>query len=94
MRQLPAYIGYSSGLNVIRTVVDKPAMAMWPDFQAELRYSWAPPHMVESQRYVGMLWRPVNDIWPVAADFLRRCGDEETQARERQAVQDADGEAA
>lgn len=82
LRRLDAYIGYSSGLNVIRTVLNKPAMALWPDFegfsQEALSRSWAPPHMQEweSGRYVARLWRPLEDVWPTMRKFLRTCGDE------------------
>jgi hypothetical protein len=74
---LDAYIGFSSGMNVIRTVLDRPAMALWPCNQKcdqkELSTSWVPPHMLESRRYVAVTWRPVDDVWPVAKAFLRRC---------------------
>lgn len=80
MAILDAYIGFSSGMNVIRTVLNKPAMALWPCNQKcdqkELSRSWVPPHMLESERYVASIWRPVNDVWPVAKHFLRRCEDE------------------
>ena len=73
MDSLDSYVGYSSGMNVIRTVLDKPALAFWPDFQNELRDSWAPPEMLESHRYVSHLWREPKIIWPTAKAFLRRC---------------------
>ncbi len=77
MRNLDAYVGYSSGMNCIRTIWNRPAMAIWPDFpgfsQAHLSRSWAPPAMLESRRYVAALWRPVNDVWPVMRTFLRQC---------------------
>lgn len=73
LRLLDSYVGYSSGMNVIRTVLDEPAFAFWPDFQNELRDSWAPPEMLESRRYVSHLWRPVELVWPVVRAFLRRC---------------------
>lgn len=80
MRLLDAYIGFSSGMNVIRTVLDKPAFALWPCNekcdQKELSTSWAPPGMLESERYVAVTWRPVNDVWPVAKRFLGRCQQE------------------
>lgn len=81
-RTMPAYIGYSSGLNVIRTVLNKPAMALWPDYegfsQEALSRSWAPPHMQEweSGRYIARLWRPIDDVWPTMKKFLRTCGEE------------------
>lgn len=73
MGSLDSYIGYSSGMNVIRTVLNKPAMALWPEFQNELRNSWAPQHMLDDHRYVSLLWMPVAKVWPVAKAFLRKC---------------------
>lgn len=73
MRTLDSYVGYSSGMNVIRTVLDKPALALWPDFQNELRDSWAPKEMLESRRYVSHLWRAPKVVWPVVKAFLRQC---------------------
>ena len=80
MDHLDSYIGFSSGMNVIRTVLNKPAMALWPANdrcdQSRLMWSWAPPHMIESGRYQAITWRPVEDVWPVAKAFLRRCENE------------------
>ncbi len=68
---LDAYIGFSSGMGVIRTVLRKNAFMLWPDFQVELSTSWAPPDMLEEGSYVAHLWRPVEDVWPVARQFLK-----------------------
>jgi hypothetical protein len=80
MGLLDAYIGFSSGMNVIRTVLNKPAFALWPSNdrvdQQQLSTSWVPPEMLESERYVGVTWRPVKDVWPVAKRFLNRCQQE------------------
>mgnify|MGYP001574133156 FL=1 len=76
LRLLDAYVGYSSGLNVIRTVLDKPAMALWPDHQVELATSWVPPEMLTSGRYSWSLWRPVDEVWPVVRSFLTLCDQE------------------
>lgn len=77
LRLLDAFITFSSGLNVIRTVLDKPVMALWPDFQRELSTAWCPPAMLASGRYVAALYRdPVIDVWPVARRFLEICGEE------------------
>jgi len=73
---LDSYVGFSSGMNVIRTVLDKPALALWPDHQLELSRSWAPPAMLESGRYVAHLWRPVSDMLPVVRRFLMTCAEE------------------
>lgn len=86
MNLLDSYIGYSSGMNVIRTIWNRPAMAIWPDFegfsQVELSRSWVPPDMLESHRYEAALWRPVNDVWPVAKHFLRTCEKELANGKE------------
>jgi hypothetical protein len=80
MAFLDAYIGFSSGMNVIRTVLNKPAFALWPSNdrvdQQQLSTSWAPPRMIEEERYVAVTWRPVKDVWPIAKRFLNRCQQE------------------
>ncbi len=80
MDLLDAYIGFSSGMNVIRTVLNKPAMALWPCSprcdQTLLSRAWPPPQMLEEERYVATTWRPVNDVWPLAKRFLTRCQQE------------------
>lgn len=76
LRELEAYIGFSSGLNVIRTVLDKPAMAFWPHHQQDLMNSWVPPDMLENRRYVARPWAPVEDVWGTTMRYLRLCGDE------------------
>lgn len=80
LRWLDSYMGFSSGLNVLRTVLDRPALALWPDCeqcnQVELSTSWAPPEMLESRRYVASLWRPVNEVWPIMRTYLRQCESE------------------
>lgn len=78
-RRLDSYIGFSSGLGVIRTVMDKPVMMLWPAAnpdQRPLSTSWVPPAMLESQRYVARPWMPVEEVWRPMKRFLERCGDE------------------
>lgn len=62
LRNIEGYIGFSSGLGVIRTVLNKPAFCLWPDHQVELSTSWAPMHMIESGRYEASLWREPEDV--------------------------------
>jgi len=82
LRVFDAYLGYSSGLNVTRTVLNRPTMALWPQCdvvdQGALSTSWAPPHMQEWEtgRYVARTWRPLDDVWPTIKRFLRTCSDE------------------
>jgi len=77
LRYLPSFICFSSGLNVIRTILKKPVMCLWPQCgvtdQDLLRHSWVPPGMEDSGEYVSHLWAPVEVVWPLAKDFLERC---------------------
>ena len=69
---LDYYIGFSSGLGVLRTVLKKNAFMLWPDFQAELSTSWAPPDMLENGEYVAQLWRPYDLVLKRALLWQRR----------------------
>jgi hypothetical protein len=75
LRLLDYYIGFSSGLGVIRTVLKKNAFMLWPDFQAELSTSWAPPDMLENGTYVAQLWRPHELVFKRITTWLERIGD-------------------
>lgn|SRR5262245_8534529 len=70
---LDSYIGFSSGLNVIRTVLNQPAFALWPDHQEKLATSWVPPHMLHTRRYNWSLYKDVGLIWPLVYDYLMVC---------------------
>ena len=71
--QLEAYLGFSSGLGVIRTVLNRPAMMLWPEHQKLLATSWAPPRMVENHRYYPIQWLPVHEALRETACFLQIC---------------------
>ena len=73
LRKLDFYVGFSSGLGVIRTVLDKNAFMLWPDHQVELSTSWAPPEMLEDQRYAVSLWREPELVWKRVRLWLNRC---------------------
>lgn len=49
---LPYFIGYSSGIGIIRTVMSLPTMVLWPDHQIPLSDSWADPEDIASGRYI------------------------------------------
>lgn len=72
MEMLDGYIGFSSGMGIIRTVVKKPVFMMWPDHQVELSTSWAPPEMLEERSYVASLWREPRLVFSRTKDWLRR----------------------
>lgn len=71
LRSINGYIGFSSGLGVIRTVLNKPAFCLWPDHQVELSTSWAPPEMIENGTYIASLWREPEQVFKRVKTWLR-----------------------
>lgn len=72
VREIDGYIGFSSGLGIIRTVFNKPTMMMWPHHQMELSRSWADPEMMETGSYVATLWKEPEEVFAVARSWYRR----------------------
>lgn len=66
--ELDAYIGFSSGLGMIRMVQGKPCMMMWPQHQEKLSRSWIDPEM--SSVYFSPLWTDVSKISSIARNYL------------------------
>jgi len=57
------YIGFSSGLNVIRNVLGGPCVALWPKPQTELMYSHMDPKLVDTRDYMGFLYDSAERIY-------------------------------
>lgn len=72
VRDIEGYIGFSSGLGIVRTVFNKPTLMMWPEHQVELSRSWADPEMIESGSYVASQWLDPDDVLSVAKAWHRR----------------------
>lgn len=53
---LDGYIGFSSGLGVLSTVLSRPTVMLWPKHQVELSTSWAPPEMLKNHSYIASQW--------------------------------------
>jgi hypothetical protein len=53
---LDGYIGFSSGLGVLSTLLSRPTVMLWPRHQAELSTSWAPPEMLKEHSYIASQW--------------------------------------
>lgn len=49
----PYYIGFSSGLGIIRTVMSLPTIMLWPEHQQPLSTSWADPDDLDRKMYVA-----------------------------------------
>lgn len=71
LKRLDGYIGFSSGLGVIGTVLRRPVFMMWPDFQKPLSESWASPETLETRQYVASPWREPSTVFQLAKNWLR-----------------------
>jgi hypothetical protein len=69
---IDGYIGFSSGMGIIRTVLKKPVFMMWPDHQIELSTSWAPQWMLDEDRYMTSLWRSVDLVFKRVKIWMER----------------------
>ncbi len=66
------YVGFCSGLGVLRTVLNKKVFTLWPDIHESHIYSWVPPEMSEDGTYVGMLWREPEFVFSRVKQWVRR----------------------
>ena len=71
LNQIDGYIGFSSGLGVIMTVLNKPTFMLWPDHQVELSTSWADPDMLVCGKYATSLWRDPVLVYKNARRWLK-----------------------
>lgn len=78
LKHLDGYIGFSSGLGVLRTVLNKRVFMMWPDHQLELSTSWAPKHMLESGRYMMSRWLSPDEVFVRVKLWLQTPNDAES----------------
>jgi hypothetical protein len=70
-KRIKGYVGFSSGLGIIRTVLGLKTFMLWPDHQIELSTSWAPPEMLEDQTYMASLWRDPDEVFYRFKGWLR-----------------------
>lgn len=63
LKKIDYYVGFCSGLGVLRTVLNKKVFTLWPDIHASHIWSWVPPEMIEDGTYIGMLWREPEDVF-------------------------------
>jgi hypothetical protein len=62
---LKFYIGFSSGLGIIRTVMNLPTMMLWPEHQQPLSTSWADPQDLEEMKYIAISYMEPKWIYNV-----------------------------
>lgn len=72
VKEIEGYIGFSSGLGIVRTVFNKPTLMMWPEHQVELSRSWADPEMLELGSYIAAQWLEPEEVFAVAKSWHRR----------------------
>jgi ADP-heptose:LPS heptosyltransferase len=72
--RLDYYVGFSSGLNCIRNVLNKPCAVLWPKHQRELIWSHPDPETIERRDYLGFTYdspdRIFNRIKPKLKEVL------------------------
>ena len=72
LKKVDYYVGFCSGLGVLRTVLKKKVFTLWPDIHESHIWSWAPPEMCEDGTYIGMLWREPSDVFSRVKLWMRR----------------------
>lgn len=64
------YMGFQSGLGVMRTVMRQSYLALWPDIHASHINGWVDPEQLESGEYTGLLWRDPQELWPTIRKWI------------------------
>lgn len=72
LRQLDGYVGFSSGLGVMATLLHKPTFMMWPGHQVALSTSWAPPDMLAERSYVASQWNEPFEVLELAEPWFQK----------------------
>jgi len=57
------YIGFSSGLGIIRSVMGLPTIMLWPEHQKLLSTSWADPEDLYTGRYVALQYETTDRVY-------------------------------
>jgi len=72
MKRLNYFTCFSSGLNVLATIVKTPCCTMWPEFQDGLRYRWAPTDLIASGDYRAYIWTEPRTVFRSIKPILDR----------------------
>jgi len=72
LKKIDYYVGFCSGLGVLRTVLSKKVFTLWPDIHYTHIWSWVPPEMSEDGTYVGMLWREPEFVFERVKQWMKR----------------------
>lgn len=69
---LDGYVGFSSGLGIIRTVLGLPTYMLWPSHQMALSSSWADPMDLATERYIATGYIDVDGVWGLLQYQLKK----------------------
>lgn len=69
--RLTYYVGYSSGLNVMRTVLNRACTTLWPKHQRAHIYSHVDPDMVNDRSYLGFTYDDPDRIYTRLKGMLK-----------------------
>lgn len=64
LRRIDHYVGFASGLGILRTVLNKPAFMLFPEHLVALQTSWVDPQQLEDHSYMSSQWRSPREILP------------------------------
>ena len=62
-KMLSFYIGFCSGLGIIRTVLGLPTIMLFPEHLQCIMDSWADPEDLESRRYIPLTYRETKEVF-------------------------------
>lgn len=62
-KMLDYYIGFCSGLGIIRTVLALPTIMLWPSHMPAHMYSWSDPKDKESGKYIASTYTKPKEVY-------------------------------
>lgn len=71
---LDFYIGFSSGLGILRIVMKRPTVMLWPSHQVALSESWANPQDIASGRYIPSQYMYPKDVCSLISGQMDKYG--------------------
>lgn len=72
LKYLDHFVGFSSGLGMVNTILWGKTFLLWPDHQVELSRSWACPEMLETGTYDVSLWRDPEEVIERVRQWVKR----------------------
>lgn len=70
IRRMDYFAGFASGMTILADVMKKPVLMLYPDYLADLMYSWPCPVSMATGSYIGMAWRRPIEVFTAVRDKL------------------------